>query len=49
MPYKTSGKTVYVKKAGKWRKKAKAKSKASASRMVKLLRGVKRGMKKRRK
>ena len=49
MPYKTSGKTVYVKKAGKWKKKATAKSKASAARMLKLLRGVKRGMKKRRK
>jgi len=45
MPYKTSGKTVYVKKAGKWRKKATAKSKGSAQRMVKLLRGVKHGMK----
>ena len=41
MPYKTSGKTVYVKKRGKWRKKAKAKSSASAKRMVRLLRSVK--------
>ena len=48
MPYKTSGKTVMVKKRGKWRKKATAKSKASAQRMVRLLRGVKHGMKPRR-
>ena len=45
MPYKTSGKTVLVKKRGRWVKKAAAKSKASAQRMVKLLRGVKHGMK----
>jgi hypothetical protein len=45
MPYKTSGKSVYVKKAGKWRKKATAKSKGSAKRMTKLLRGIKQGMK----
>lgn len=42
MPYKVSGKTVYVKKRGKWRKKATAKSKLSAKRMVRLLRRVKR-------
>jgi len=48
MPYRTSGKIVQVKKAGKWRKKATAKSKAAAKRMVRLLRGVKHGMKSRR-
>lgn len=42
MPYKSSGKTVYVKKRGKWRKKATAKSKAAAKRMVNLLRSLKR-------
>lgn len=41
MPYKTSGKTVYVKKRGRWVKKATAKSSAAAKRMVKLLRAVK--------
>lgn len=46
MPYKTKGKTVYVKRAGRWVKKATAKSAASAKRMVSLLRGVKRGYKK---
>lgn len=47
MPYKSSGKTVYVKRRGKWRKKATAKTKQSAKRMVKLLRGIKHGMRKR--
>lgn len=37
MPYKVKGSTVYVKKAGKWRKKAKAKSATNAKRMVKIL------------
>lgn len=41
MPYKTSGKNVYVKKGGRWIKKATAKSAAAAKRMVKLLRGIK--------
>lgn len=48
MPYKVSGKTVYVKKMGKWRKKATAKSTASAKRMLKILRAVKYGGMKRR-
>lgn len=43
MPYKTSGKTVYVKKRGRWVKKATAKSTAAAKRMVNLLRGIKAG------
>lgn len=41
MPYKISGKTVYVKKAGRWVKKATAKSKASARRMLTILRAAK--------
>jgi len=41
MPYKVSGNTVLVKKGGRWVKKATAKSKAAAGRMVKLLRGLK--------
>jgi len=49
MPYKVSGKTVYVKKLGKWRKKATAKSTASAKRMLKILRAAKSSTMKRRK
>ena len=45
MPYKTIGKTVYVKKVGKWKKKAITKSRAAAKKRVNLLRGVKRGWK----
>lgn len=41
MPYKVSGKTVYVKKRGVWVKKATAKTKASAKRMLKILRSAK--------
>lgn len=33
MPYKAIGKVVYVKKGGKWQKKATAKSVASAKRI----------------
>ena len=47
MPYKSSGKTVYVKKRGRWVKKATAKSRAAAKRMVNLLRAVKASSKKR--
>lgn len=43
MPYKTSGKNVYVKKGGRWIKKATAKSSAAAKKMLKLLRGLKAG------
>ena len=43
MPYKVSGKTVYVKKKGSWRKKATAKTAASAKRMLKILRAAKSG------
>ena len=49
MPYRSSGKTVYVKKRGKWRKKATAKSKSAAKRMIKLLRGLKYNKRKSRK
>lgn len=45
MPYRTRGKTVQVKKRGKWRKKASAKSTAAAKRMVRLLNMVKAGVK----
>lgn len=45
MPYKTKGNTVLKKEDGSWSKKAKAKSPASAKRMVNLLRGVKHGWK----
>ena len=45
MPYKLIGKTVYVKKAKKWKKKVVAKSVAAAKRMVRLLRGLKHGWK----
>jgi len=41
VPYKTRGKTVLVKKNGKWTKKATAKTAASAKRMVDLLRSKK--------
>lgn len=44
MPYKSSGNKVFVKKGGKWKLKATAKSAASAKRMVRLLRAVKHGM-----
>ena len=42
MPYKVKGRTIYVKKRGAWRKKATAKSAASAKRMIALLQSVKR-------
>jgi len=45
MPYQSRGRRVYVKKGGKWKKKAKAKSPASAKRMVSLLRSKKHGKK----
>lgn len=45
MPYKMSGRTVMVKRGGKWRKKAKARSTSSGKRMIRLLRGVEHGWK----
>ncbi len=44
MPYKLEGKTIFVKRAGKWVKKATAKSVENAQRMLNLLRGLKHGM-----
>jgi len=50
MPYRRKGKTVQVKKRGRWVKKATASSVSAAERMLKLLRGLKAGtLKKRRK
>lgn len=46
MPYRRVGKTVQVKKRGRWVKKATAKSVASAKRMLNILRGAKRASKK---
>jgi len=37
MPYKRIGKTVYVKKGGKWKKKGSSKSVATAKRYLKAL------------
>lgn len=45
MPYKRSGKKVYVKNVNKWKLKATAKSVENAKKMIKLLRGVKHGWK----
>ena len=45
MPYIIRGNIVLKKSGGKWKKKAKAKSPASAKRMVRLLHGVDRGWK----
>ena len=46
MPYKRKGRTVYVKKAGAWRKKATAKTIASAKRMMSILQRAKASRKK---
>ena len=43
MPYRRKGSNVLHKKGGKWKKKANAKSPASAKKMINLLRGVKHG------
>ena len=40
MPYKRSGKTVFVKKGGKWKKKATAKSIENAKKMMRKLRSI---------
>jgi len=45
MPYRVKGTTVQVKKAGKWVKRAKAKSKMAAKRQVRLLNAIKHGFK----
>lgn len=41
MPYKRKGRTVYVKKAGAWRKKATAATVAKAKRMISILQRAK--------
>jgi len=41
MPYKRRGKTVYVKKAGAWRKKATAATVTKAKRMMSILQRAK--------
>lgn len=45
MPYKRKGNIVYVKRGDKWQKKAEAKSVDAATKMINLLRGVKKGWK----
>jgi hypothetical protein len=45
MPYRVKGTTVQVKKAGKWVKRAKAKTKTAALRQVRLLNALKHGFK----
>ena len=45
MPYKREGKTVFVKRGERWVKKAEAKSVDNAKRMLRLLRGIKHGLK----
>ena len=37
MPYQVRGRDVYHKVGGKWKRKARARSKSSAKRMVRLL------------
>jgi len=41
MPYKRKGRTVYVKKAGAWRKKATAATITKAKRMMSILQRAK--------
>jgi hypothetical protein len=45
MPYKVSGNKVLVNKGGKWITKQTCKSHAAAEAAVRLLRGIKHGMK----
>jgi len=45
MPYKRVGKTIYVKKDGKWHVKSTAETVDSAKRQLSLLRGLKHGWK----
>lgn len=45
MPYKRKGRVVYMKEGDSWKKKATAKTAASAGRMINLLRAVKAGYK----
>ena len=43
MPYKRSGKTIYSKASGTWKKKQTCSSAESAKRAIKLLRGLEHG------
>jgi len=45
MPYKREGRTVFVKRGERWVKKAEAKSVDNAKSMLRLLRGIKHGLK----
>ena len=45
MPYKREGRTVFVKRGKRWVKKAEAKSVENAEKMMRLLRGIKHGLK----
>ena len=45
MPYKREGRTVFVKRGKRWVKKAEAKSVEKAEAMLRLLRGIKHGLK----
>ena len=45
MPYKREGRTVFVKRGKRWVKKAEAKSVEKAEKMLRLLRGIKHGLK----
>ena len=45
MPYKREGRTVFVKRGKRWVKKAEAKSVDNAEKMLRLLRGIKHGLK----
>jgi len=45
MPYKREGRTVFVKRGKRWVKKAEAKSVENAEKMLRLLRGIKHGLK----
>ena len=49
IPYKRTGRNVYVKKNGKWSLKATAKSATAAVRMMNALRGVEHGWDKKKK
>jgi len=45
MPYKREGRRVFVKRGKRWVKKAEAKSVENAESMLRLLRGIKHGLK----
>ena len=45
MPYKRKGKTIYTKSSGEWKKKQTCSSVENAKKALRLLYGVKHGMK----